>query len=254
MDDLGLLLLQIEWGADEALEDQPLDRMRPPPPRPAPATATPRPAAVPARPSAPTGTPGERATRDAARADTLEALKAAIVAFEGCPLRDMATQAVFAAGDPAADVMLIGGAPGAEDDRSSQPFSGPEGSLLTMALTSAGLTRERMMLTPLIPWRPPGGRPPTPAEIQLYRPFLIRLIGLVAPKRIVLFGPLPANALLGGGRRSRAIGWTEGSIDGRTARLLLLPALAEAIKLPARRKELWAGMRALRRSEDETTG
>jgi DNA polymerase len=248
MDDLGLLLLQIEWGADEALEDQPLDRMRPPPPRPA--DSRPRPPAAPARPAALVGTPAERALREAAKADTLESLKAAIVGFEGCPLRDMATQAVFAAGDPSADVMLIGGAPGAEDDRSGVPFSGTEGALLTMALTSAGLSRDRMMLTPLIPWRPPGERPPSPAEIQLYRPFLLRLIALVAPKRIVLFGPLPANALLGSGRRPRTVGWTEGAIDGRPARLLLLPALADAIRTPARRKDLWAGMRALRRAED----
>ena len=249
MDDLGILRLQIEWGADEALDDQPLDRMRPPPERAAP--LTPKPAAVPAKPAAQVGTPAERALRDAMRADTLDDLKAAIVGFEGCPLRDMAANVVFAAGDPAADTMQIGGPPGTEDDRSGIPFSGPEGALLDSMLASVGLTRDRLLLTPLMPWRPPGGRAPTPAETPLYRPFLMRLISLVAPVRIVLFGALPANLILGAGRRPRAIGWTEAKIESRATRVLLLPALADILKTPARRKDAWAGMRALRRAEDE---
>jgi DNA polymerase len=247
MDDLSFLRLQIEWGADEALDDAPMNRLRPASPIPAPKPAVVRERIAPP----PTGTPAERALRAAAKAGSLEELKAVIVGFEGCPLRDMATNIVFAAGDPDAGLLLIGGAPGADDDRAGVPFSGREGALLDQVLGSVSLKREAMLLTPLIPWRPPGGRVPNPGEIQLYRPFLMRLIALTAPRRIVLFGPLAAGTVLGLGVRARTIGWIEVAIDGHMTQVLVLPALADVIKTPARRKDAWAGMRALRRALDE---
>jgi uracil-DNA glycosylase family 4 len=247
MDALGLMLLQMEWGADEALDDAPVDRLRP-----APAAAV-RPATVRNRPEpqrAPVGTPVERAIRAAAQADTLEALKAAIAGFDGCPLRDMATNMVFAAGDLDADTLLIGGAPGADEDRSGVPFSGRDGALLDQMLASVGLQRETLLLAPLIPWRPPGGRVPNPGELQLYRPFLARLIALSAPSRIVLFGTLAASTVLGAAPRSRTVAWIEMPIDGRASQVLILPALADLLKTPPRRKDAWAGMRLLRRALD----
>lgn len=251
MDDLSILRLQMEWGADEALDDSPVDRLRDVTPPPVSAvrvrTAPERTAA----PAAPVGTPAERALRAASQAASLDELKAAIVAFPGCPLRDMATHIVFAAGDPEAGLLVIGGAPGAEDDRAGAPFSGPEGALLDQMLASVGLTRQGMLLTPLIPWRPPGGRVPSPAELQLYRPFLMRLIALTAPARVILLGALPAATVLGPGTRPRKIGWTDMKIDGRGTRVLIVPALADVIKTPARRKDAWAGMRALRRALDQ---
>src|SRR6266700_162680 len=115
MDALALLRLQIEWGADEALDEAPVDRLRPAPVAP-PAVRRTQPAA--SRLAAPVGTPVERAIRAAAQAESLEALKAAIVGFEGCPLRDMATKVVFATGAPDSGLLMIGGPPGTEDDRS----------------------------------------------------------------------------------------------------------------------------------------
>jgi uracil-DNA glycosylase len=246
MDALGLLLLQMEWGADEALDTTPLDRLRPAPAaavRPAPA----RPASAPERP---VGTPVERAIRAAAQADSLAALKSAIAGFEGCPLRDMATHMVFAAGSPDADVLLIGGAPGADEDRSGVPFSGPEGALLDQMLGSVGLQRETLLLAPLIPWRPPGGRVPNPGELQLYRPFLARLIALAAPSRIVFFGTLAASTVLGAANRGRAVAWAEMTVEGRATPVLILPALGDLLKTPTRRKDAWTGMRLLRRALD----
>jgi uracil-DNA glycosylase len=246
MDALGLLLLQMEWGADEALDDMPVDRLRPAP-APAPAVR-PAPARVRSEPERPTGTPVERAIRGAAQADSLDALKAAIAGFENCPLRDMATNMVFATGNPDADVLLIGGTPGADEDRSGVPFSGREGELLDQMLGSVGLQRDAMLLAPLIPWRPPGGRVPNPGELQLYRPFLMRLIALTAPSRIVLFGTLTASTVLGSAQRARTVGWVEAPIEVRTVHVLILPALSDLLKTPTRRKDAWAGMRLLRRA------
>jgi DNA polymerase len=247
MDAVGLLRLQMEWGADEALEDTPVDRLRPVPVTPAAAPPRPRPAPAPV---GPVGTPVERAIRAAAQAETLEGLRAAIAGFEGDPLRDMATNMVFATGDPDAGLLLIGGPPGADEDRSGIPFAGREGALLDQMLGSVGLRRETMLLTPVIPWRPPGGRPPNPGELQLYRPFLGRLIALAEPSRIVLFGALAASTALGTAQRSRTVGWVEVQVEGRKTPVLVLPALADLLKTPARRKDAWAGMRALRRALD----
>ena len=247
MDALGLLRLQMEWGADEALDETPVDRLRPLAAAPAPALrsrAPERPAPVPA------GTPVERAIRAAAGADSLEALRAVIAGFEGCPLRDMATNMVFATGDPDAGLLLISGAPGADEDRSGLPFSGREGALLDQMLASVGLKREAILLAPLIPWRPPGGRVPNPGELQLYRPFLGRLITLTSPSRIVLFGALAASTVLGAGHRGRTVAWIETAVEGRKTPVLVLPAIGDLLKTPARRKDAWAGMRLLRRALD----
>ena len=247
MDAMGLLLLQIEWGADEALDEAPLDRLTPAVTASSPLLRKP----VTARAPAVENTPAERALQAAARADTLPALREAIAGFDGCPLRDMATNLVFASGDPDSGVLLVGGAPGADEDRAGTPFAGREGALLDQMLASVNLTRESLLLTPLIPWRPPGGRVPTPGEIQLCRPFLARLLTLTRPRRLVLFGTLPANTLLGAGPRPRKIDWTEASVEGHISAVLLVPALADLLKTPSRRKDAWAGMRALRRAMEE---
>jgi DNA polymerase len=210
----------------------------------------PRPRPAPAPDPVAPGTPVERAIRAAAQAETLDELKAAIAMFKGDPLRDMATNMVFATGDPDAGLLLIGGAPGADEDRSGIPFSGREGALLDQMLGSVGLKREAMLLTPVIPWRPPGGRVPNPGELQLYRPFLGRVINLTAPSRIVLFGALAASTVLGAGQRGRTIGWVETTVEGRKTQVLVLPGLGDLLKTPSRRKEAWAGMRLLRRALD----
>jgi uracil-DNA glycosylase family 4 len=247
MDDLAMLRLQMEWGADEALDETPVDRLRPPPPV---VATVPPPRREPPPAARPSGTPAERALRAAAQARSLEELKAAIAGFEGCPLRDMATNLVFAAGEPGAGLVLIGGAPGADEDRSGLPFSGREGALLDQMLASVGLRRETMLLAPVIPWRPPGGRVPNPGELQLYRPFLMRLIALTQPSRMVLFGALAASTVLGTGPRGRTIGWSEKTVEGQVTSVLILPAVADLLKTPARRKDAWAGMRLLRRALD----
>jgi uracil-DNA glycosylase len=262
-DALTLLRLQAEWGADEAIDPDPIDRLRPvesaavPLGRVAPLPQMPH-AMPPGRPQ-PTpqaqGTPGERALAAAARAATLDDLRSALAGFDGCALRDTASNLVFAEGDPASTTLIVGEPPGREEDRSGHPFAGPEGQLLDQMLVSIGLTRAGLMLTPLLPWRPPGGRPPSPGEIAICQPFLHRLIVLLKPHRLVLFGGTAARTLLpqGQNRRRNTRDWAEVSIPGmhRTLPTLPLPGLAEMLKNPPLRRDAWAGLRMLRRNIDQ---
>lgn len=248
-DALTLLRLQLEWGADEAIDLDPIDRLRPLESKPAP-----RPVAL-SEPSS-KGTPAERALAAAAQATTLEELRAALAAFDGCALRDTATNLVFAEGNQASTTLIIGEPPGREEDRSGHPFAGPEGQLLDQMLASIGLARADLMLTPLLPWRPPGGRPPSPGEIAICQPFLHRLIVLLKPHRMVLFGGTAVRTVLprAPSRRRGPRAWEELSIPGMhdTLPILALPGLAEMLKNPPLRRDAWVGLRLLRRSLDAT--
>jgi len=253
MDDFAMLRLQIEWGADEALDTDPVDRLRevvrPPPVQ----ISRPTPVAV---PEASKSTPAERALAAAGGASSLEELKAAIAAFDGCILRDTAGHLVFAEGDPDSGLVLIGEAPGADEDRTGHVFAGREGALLDKMLASIGLTREHMLLTPLIPWRPPGGRPASAGEVAICLPFLHRLIALIRPTRLVLLGLQTANAILPATARRRRANpaWVECTIPGLPGPLpgLALPGLTALLKNPLERRDAWAGLRLLRRTLDET--
>jgi DNA polymerase len=249
-DAFALLRLQVEWGADEALELAPVERLRPVEVRAAPPVQRPVPAAAPAR-----GTPGERALAAAGQAGSLAALRDALASFDGCALRDTASNLVFAEGDPAGGTLIVGEPPGREEDRGGHPFAGPEGELLDQMLGSIGLSRGELMLTPLLPWRPPGGRPPSPAETALCLPFLHRLFGLIRPQRVVLFGGLAVRVLLPAGKNARRLprGWVDLSIPGMSCTLpsLALPGLADMLKNPPLRRDAWAGLRLLRRAIDE---
>lgn len=239
MDALDLLRLQLEWGADEALEEAPVNRLRVPPAA-RPAAAEPR------------LTAAERAIAAAARCATLAELRAAIATFDGCALRDTAANLVFAEGDPASALLLIGEPPSDADDRSGTPFAGPEGALLDRMLGSIALARRDLVLTPLIPWRPPGGRPPNAAEIALCLPFLHRLIALSGPRRIILAGPLAARSLLPAARRRPAPAWVPLSSPGlgNPVPALSMPVPGSLARMPSARREAWAALRLLRRTLD----
>jgi uracil-DNA glycosylase len=245
MDDLAALRLQIEWGADEALEVDPVDRLHMPPPSP---TQLARVAEV------VRGTPAERATEAAAGARTLAELRAAIAGFDGCVLRDTASNLVFAEGDPSSGLLLIGDAPGADDDRSGLPFAGTAGAYLDRMLASIGLERSRLLLSPLIPWRPPGDRPPSQAELAICLPFLYRLVALTTPRRLLLLGPLAARALLGqAGSRRRPRGvWLDAAIPGLPQPPPALPTFGpgQLMRNPRDRRSAWADLRLLRRTLD----
>ena len=132
----------------------------------------------------------------AASADTLEALKDVLIRFEGCALKTTAKSLVFASGNPAARVMLVGDPPGRDEDLQGEPFVGPPGPLLDRMLAAIGLSRAEVCLTNIVPWRPPGNRAPTPQETAICRPFLDRQIELVDPDYLVCLGPMAAKELL----------------------------------------------------------
>lgn len=163
-----------------------------------PAAATgPRPlAATPAAPRAPTEAV-ETARHAAAKASTIEELREALAAFEGCSLKRTATNLVFADGNPEARVMFIGEAPGEEEDRQGKPFVGQSGKLLERMLGFIGMTRENYYITNILPWRPPGNRTPQDAEIAACLPFCLRHIELVKPRFVIALGGTAAKSLLG---------------------------------------------------------
>ncbi len=130
---------------------------------------------------------------------TLDELKTALESFEGCALRQTATRLCFADGSPEAPLMLIGEAPGAEEDRQGLPFVGPSGRLLDRILAWIGLDRRSVWITNAIFWRPPGNRAPTTAELAVCQPFLERQIELLRPEMILFLGGIAARGLLGVG-------------------------------------------------------
>lgn len=133
----------------------------------------------------------------AATATTLEALEALIGSFEGCALKRTARRTVILDGVRGADVLLVGAAPGREEDESGRPFVGRSGRLLDRMLASIGLSRSRnLCIANAVFWRPPGNRPPSRDELAVCAPFVTRLVELSAPKLLLFAGGAPAQTLL----------------------------------------------------------
>lgn len=212
-----LLEWYVEMGADEAISDAetnwfaaseaalaPVSRAENAPASAPPAAQAPAPVSVApaqARPRA-LASGAEPATDKAASAlagaaQSLEELRAALVSLEGFPLKVTATNLVFGEGVETPDVMFIGEAPGADEDRQGRPFVGASGRLLDRMMASIGLDRaENAYITNILPWRPPGNREPTAAEIAICLPFIRRHIALVRPRIVVPVGGTAAKALL----------------------------------------------------------
>lgn len=213
-DPLAVLQWYAETGVDEAMEDTPVNYFAlsqadaKPKPRPtsapliasalAPAASVaPRAAAAIAVPQATSGVIAE-AKSLAEKCTTVEELKKAVENFEGCPLKKLATNTVFADGNPQARIMFIGEAPGADEDKQGIPFCGVSGQLLDKMLASIGLNRtENAYISNMVFWRPPGNRNPNPDELEICRPFVEKHIALVKPKILVLVGGIAAQNLLG---------------------------------------------------------
>jgi DNA polymerase len=251
MDALTLLRLQIDWGADEALDDAPVDRLKP---RSQPPAVLPA-AAPTTRAALPLATPAvARAQEIAAAAHTREELHAALAAFDGCPLKATATNLVFSDGNPNAGLMLVGEGPGAEEDRTGLPFVGPSGQFLDRMLASIGLDRAKFLITNVIPWRPPGNRNPTDNEVLICLPCLLRHIALARPRRLVLLGNMAVRSVTGqseGIRRLRGR-WIDVSIPGLEQSVPALPTLHPAylLRTPGAKRDAWADLITLRRALD----
>lgn len=216
----------------------------------------PPPAGTSAAPSAgtlrqfPTASPDESvmAARAAAgQAPTLADLRARLEGFNGCALKATAKNLCFFRGAERARLMIIGEAPGRDEDQSGVPFVGPAGQLLDKMLAAIGLGEADVHITNAVYWRPPGNRTPSPQETQVCRPFLDRQIELVEPDFILLLGGAAANTMLGvqGGIMRLRGNWREIEIDGR--KIKAMPTLHPAFLLrsPANKRQAWRDMLAL---------
>jgi uracil-DNA glycosylase family 4 len=259
-----LLEWQIAMGADEAIGETAPNRLAPPPPQPIaearPTPPTPRVAAPPTAARSLVAPPGalaeslaeaaQSARRLAAGAESIEALAALVAGFDDCPLKRTATKTVFIDGNPAAPLLFIGEAPGADEDRIGRPFVGRAGQLLDRMLAAIGLDREMVQITNVIYWRPPGNRKPTTAEIAACLPFVLRHIALAAPRVLVLCGGTAASALLpvtDGITRLRGR-WFDLAVPGLAMPVPTLPMFHPAflLRAPERKREAWRDLLALK--------
>ncbi|MCZ7893407.1 uracil-DNA glycosylase [Agrobacterium salinitolerans] len=179
-------------------------------------------------------------------ARSLGELKTALEGFNGCNLKNSARNTIFTEGDPASAIMVIGPMPDADDDREGTPFAGKTGLLLERMLAAIGLERSAIMIGNVVPWRPPGNRPPTQAEMDICRPFIERQIALAEPKHLLLLGNFTARFFFGG---TGTIHTMRGQWRDVAAGHLIVPALAslhpqELLNAPASKSLAWQDLLA----------
>ena len=240
---------QIACGADEAILDAPVDRtiaVEKPAPKakvvPAPEVAKIDPVAI--------------AEAAANAAQNLDDLRAAMDAFDHCELKRGARQLVFCDGVPGARVMIIGEAPGRDEDLAGKPFVGRAGQLLDLMFSHIGLSRETpdkanaLYITNVLPWRPPQNRDPKPDEIAMMLPFVRRHVALADPDVIVAMGNHACQALLG----KRGITRLRGSW-GEALDKPVLPMFHPAylLRTNAAKREAWADLLSLQHRLKEPT-
>lgn len=253
--DVAALAWQFELGADEAIADLPFDRFT----KLAAKAAAPPVVALDVMETAqPLEDPSEGTAGLASGCRDLEELRAAMAAFEGCALKRGARNLVFAGGNPRARVMVIGEAPGREEDRAGLPFVGRSGVLLDRMLAAIGLARDAQdaaqaaYITNILPWRPPQNRDPASDEVAMMMPFLFRHIELKAPEMIVLMGSAALRCVLGasaGITRMRGI-WTE----WRGVPVLPMNHPAALLRNSELKRAAWGDLLALRARLDMAEG
>lgn len=247
---LAALEWQIELGATEAICDTPQDRYA--------ATAQGAAAAVtpmqdnargPDRRSSPdTGDPIAEARTLAAGAQDLAQLRAALAGYRHCALQASARNLVFSDGQPGARVMIIGEAPGRDEDLQGRPFVGRAGQLLDRMFDAIGMGRAHpdrqrsLYITNILPWRPPQNRDPSPAEIAMMMPFVERHVALADPALVVLMGNIACQAVLGQKGITRLRGQWQQAF-GRPALPMLHPAYL--LRQPQAKRHAWADLLSL---------
>ena len=237
----------LESGADEAMGEEPVNRLK--------AAVTPAdtkagvqvPAKTPSAPPTPASDVIGHAKALAGAAASLDALKAALESFDGCTLKKSATTTVFADGTPAGRILFIGEAPGRDEDRAGKPFVGRAGQLLDKMLAAIGLSRtHNAYITNVLNWRPPENRDPTPEEAALCLPFLRRHIELADPLVIVLLGAVAAKHVMGiseGILKSRGR-WLEYRVGDRMVPVMPTLHPAYLLRQPAHKKLAWRDLQA----------
>lgn len=253
-----LLEWQVELGATEAIGDAPIDRYEVAVAvAAAVAKATPEDAEPRLQDRDPAVADAVRVAQDAARAaQTIEDLRAAMAGYTHCDLRRGARNLVFADGQPGARVMIIGEAPGRDEDIAGRPFVGRAGQLLDRMFAAIGIGRaggdeiSPLYITNVLPWRPPQNRDPLPDEIAMMAPFLKRHIELAAPEFLVCMGNTSCQAILGRRGITRLRGdWCEAM--GRPVLPIFHPAYL--LRNPAMKRETWSDLLSLQARMKQAT-
>lgn len=261
------LAFQVDSGVDIAVEEQPVDRtvlrglaegqMVPTPQEVVSNTATSMAMAPPDHPPLGASDAQREAVELARKCSSLEELQKALSSFEGLAIRKTATNMVFSAGNPKARVMIVGEAPGRDEDLQGQPFVGQSGQLMDKALSFIGLSRESedpeksVYVSNVVNWRPPGNRTPSQGEIDVSLPFIEKHIALVKPQVLLLVGGTPTKALLGTTQGLSRLRGKFHAYQPRTAGLFEaadaeneIPALASfhpayLLRSPANKRQFW---------------
>lgn len=171
----------------------------------------------------------------------LQSLKVAMENVE-CALKATALNMVFGTGNEKSDIVFVGEAPGAEEDKQGLPFVGQSGQLLTKAINAIGFDRDDLYITNVVPWRPLGNRTPTNDEIELYRPYLLKHIRIISPKIVVCLGSTAARALL---QENTGISKLRGrviqgqKIFGRDIKIITTFHPAYLLRTPSQKREFW---------------
>ncbi|WP_072394944.1 uracil-DNA glycosylase [Hyphomicrobium sp. CS1GBMeth3] len=189
----------------------------------------------------------------AGKAATLEELETALAAFDGCGLKATAKNLCFYRGVPQARLMIIGEAPGREEDLEGKPFVGRAGQLLDKMLAAISLKEENVHITNVVYWRPPGNRTPTPQEAQVCRPFLERQMQLVDPEVVLLLGGAAAKQVLGttdGIMRIRGK-WRQIEVGGHPVQTMATLHPAYLLRTPAAKRQAWRDLLAVQTALDQ---
>ncbi len=263
--DTSVMMSALQWyidhGVDELLLDEPQDRTalpdiasviaKAPAPTPLKSVATSSPIPTSSAPDMMGAAEAIiEAQKLAGQCDNLEALKTAIMDFEGLSIKKTATNMVFADGNPKATIMVIGEAPGADDDSVGKPFMGESGHLLDKILACIDLdrnskdTKRSVYISNVLNWRPPGNRTPTKAEMDISLAFIEKHIALVKPKFLLICGAVAAKALL---KREESLSKMRGEcheleIGGHSCLALVTYHPAYLLRTPAQKKAVWADM------------
>ncbi len=243
----------MELGAMDAVGDVPVDRYALAPKVAKPARAK---AAPPPPPIEPVRNPRAEALEAAARARDLTSLRAALQDFDGCALKRGARNFVFTEGLDAADLLVIGDAPGGLEERAGKPFQGAEGALLDRMFAAIGRSRNAdapetaLLLATALPWRPPGDRPASADELSQIAPFLERLIAIAPAKAVILMGPSPCQALLGQSALKELRGKWQVIADKP---VLPMRDPRHLLRRPMSKRNAWEDLKAMRNKLKEIT-
>ncbi len=214
--------------------------------------AAPPPAAAARAPAIPDEQAIDQARFAAESARSLPELKAALEAFNGCNLKNSARSTLFASGSPESGIMIIGPMPGADDDREGAVFAGRSGLLLDRMLASIGLGRDGILLTNVIPWRPPGNRAPSIPETDICRPFIERQIALAEPKVLLLLGNFTARFFFGGNETIHALRghWREIGVGSGSVPAIATLHPQDLLTAPINKRLAWQDLLAFRQRID----